>query len=125
MSKRIRNRLIEIARLRATTTYSQISEQLEFGLDLELKDHREMIFDWLNDVSLDEHKKGRPLLGVLVSKKNGRREANDGFYRMCEELYGKKWETMKDDEGWEEEQKAACHEFWLNEENYEKYKADY
>jgi len=125
MSKRIRNKLIELARLKTTWTYSQLNEQLEFGLDLDLKDHREMIFDWLGDVSLPEHEKGRPLLSVLVSKKNGRREANDGFYQLCEGIYGKKWEAMKEDENWEIEMKNACFRFWLDPENYDKYKADY
>ena len=89
MTKDIRLKLIELARLRTTWTYSQLNDQLMLGLDFNLEVHRQLIGEWLGEISLHEHSKGRPLLSSLITHKNGQREQGDGFYKLCEELFKK------------------------------------
>lgn len=125
MTKEIRVKLIELARLRTTWTYSQLNEQLELGLDFNLDHHRALIGEWLEDITRHEVEKKRPLLSSLITHKFGKREQGDGFYKLCEELFGTKWESLKANKKWENELIADCYTFWLNSENYKKYKNDF
>lgn len=54
MTKDIRYKLIELARLRTTWTYSQLNEQLMLGLDFNLEYHRQLIGEWLGEISTHE-----------------------------------------------------------------------
>lgn len=125
MTKDIRNLLIELARKRTTKSYSQLNDQLQLGLNFSNPLDRGLIGEMLGEVSLHEYEKGRPLLSCLITHQNGLREQGDGFYKLCEEIYGKEWETLKADKKWENALIAECYEFWLNPENYKKFKNDY
>jgi hypothetical protein len=125
MEKEIRNKLIELARLKTTWTYSQLNEQLMLGLDFNLEQHRVLIGDWLGNISIHEHNKKRPLLSSLITHKYGKREQGDGFYKLCEELYGKEWQSLKANKKWENQIIADCFTFWLNPDNYKRYKNDF
>lgn len=126
MLKDIRLKLIELSRLRTTWAYSQLNDQLELGLKFTKNGvDNKLIGDWLGEISLHEHKRGRPLLSCLITHMGGRREQGDGFYKLCEELFGEDWEQLKADKKWENNLIAECYEYWLNTENYKKYKNDY
>lgn len=124
MDKEIRLKLIEFARLKATCTYSQLNEQLQLHLNFSDASDRSLIGDWLGEISIHEHEKGRPLLSCLVTHKDKMREQGDGFYKLCEGLLGIPWQELKADKEWENNQIAKCFEFWTNPKNYKIYKND-
>lgn len=125
MLEEIRNKLIELARLRTTWTYSQLNDQLQLGLDFSSGRDNKLIGEWLGDISRHEFERDRPLISSLITHKYGRREQGDGFYKLCEDLLGKEWEELKKDKKWENQVIAECYEFWLNPDNYKKFKNDY
>jgi hypothetical protein len=125
MEREIREKLIEIARFKSTWTYSKLNGQLDLRLDFSTGQDRSLIGEWLGDISINEHQKGRPLLSVLVTHKGGNRGQGDGFYKLCEDLYGKDWKALKANKGWENQMIAECYTFWSDNENYKLYKNDY
>jgi hypothetical protein len=125
MNKEIRNKLIELARLRTTWSYSQLNEQLQLGLDFSNGHDNKLIGEWLGEISIHEHERKRPLLSVLITHKYDKREQGDGFYKLCGDLFGEDWEKLKANKKWENGLIADCYEFWLEPENYKKYKKDY
>ena len=104
----IRQKLIELARLRTTWTYSQLNEQMLLGLDFSLQIHRDLIGEWLGEVSIHEYNNERPLLSSLITHKNGKREQGDGFYKLCADLFGKDWQVLKQNKKWENDLIANC-----------------
>jgi len=121
----IRNKLIELARLRTTWTYSQLNEQLNLGLDFQSDKDRSLIGDWLGEISRHEFERERPLLSSLITHKAGKREQGDGFYKLCQELFGVGWEKLKEDKEWENGLIANCYTFWLNPKNFRQFKYDF
>lgn len=118
MIKDIRSKLIELARLRSTWSYSQLNDQRQLGLNSSNLLDRDLIGEWLSEVSIHEFNNGRPLLTCLITHKNGLREQEDGFYKLCEELYGEDREILKANKKWENELIADCYEYWLKQENF-------
>jgi hypothetical protein len=125
MIKDIRTQLIELARLRTTRSYSQLNDQLQLGLNFSNPLDRDLIGEWLGEVSVHEFNNGRPPLSCLITHQNGLREQGDGFYKLCEELYGENWEALKANKKWENQLIADCYEFWLNPEKFKEFKNDY
>ncbi len=124
MDRAIRSKLIELARLRTTWSYSQLNEQLQLNLNFADASERKLIGEWLGEISVYEYKKGRPLLSCLITHKDKMREQGDGFYKLCEEVYGIPWQELKADKKWENQQIADCYEFWLDPEKFKKFKND-
>ena len=125
MSKDIRDQLIELARQKTTWTYSQLNEQLQLGFDFNNLLDRKEVGEILGEISIHEFEKERPLLSALITHKDNKREQGDGFYKLCEELYGKNWQALKADKNWENRVISDCFTFWTNADNYKKYKNDY
>jgi hypothetical protein len=125
MIKEIRNKLIELARLQTTWPYSTLNEQLMLGLNFTNSYDRDLIGEWLGQISEHEFERGRPLLSCLITHKNGHREQGDGFYKLCERLYGKDWKSLKENKKWEKRLISDCYEFWLNPDKYKKFKNDF
>jgi hypothetical protein len=126
MINRIRLKLIELARQRTTWSYSQLNDQLELGLKFTNNGpDNKLIGDWLGEISRHEFEKGRPLLSSLITHKQIPREQGPGFYTLCSELLEKDVEELKNDKKWENQTIANCFEFWLNANNYSKYKNDF
>lgn len=125
MIKDIRSKLIELARLRTTWSYSQLNDQQQLGLNFSNPLDRDLIGEWLGEVSVHEFNNGRPPLSCLITHQNGLREQGDGFYKLCEELYGEDWETLKANKKWENQLIADCYEYWLKPENFKNFKNDY
>ena len=125
MTKEIRLQLIELARLRTMWTYTQLNEHLDLRLNFNNDYHRKLIGKWLGEISTHEHTNKRPLLSSLITHKNGKREQGDGFYRLCEELFDRDWENLKQDKAWENRLIADCYTFWGNPQNYKISKNDF
>jgi hypothetical protein len=125
MIRDIRSKLIELARLRTTWSYSQLNEQLQLGLNFSNPLDRDLIGEWLGEVSVHEFNNERPLLSCLITHKNGLREQGDGFYKLCEKLFGEDWEDLKANKKWENQLIAGCYEYWLKPEKFKEFKNDY
>ncbi len=125
MHKEIRNKLIELARLKTPWSYSQLNEQLQLGFDFSLGYDRELIGEWLGEISMHEFERGRPLLSSLIIHQAKDREQGDGFYKLCEELYKIPWQDLKADKNFEIEKMKECYAFWKDNENFKKFKNDY
>lgn len=125
MTKDIRDKLIELARLKTTWTYSQLNEQLMLRLNFDYQRDRTYIGDLLDEISVHEFHNDRPLLSSLITHKGGRREQGDGFYKMCENLFNEDWKTLKADKNWENEMIKKCFTFWLDPYNYKNFKNDF
>jgi hypothetical protein len=126
MIKEIRLKLIEIARQQTTWTYSTLNEQLMLGLSFKNDYDRNLIGEWLGEISEHEFNCNRPLLSCLITHKNGLREQGDGFYKLCERLYGdQEWQSLKANKKWEKGLIAECYEYWLNPINYKNFKNDF
>ncbi len=125
MEREIRSKLIELARNKTPWSYSQLNEQLQLGLDFKNGYERDLIGEFLGNISIYEYKKGRPLLSSLIIHKSSDKEQGNGFYKLCSEIYGKDWKELKADKNFELERMKDCYSFWKDNENYKKYKNDY
>ncbi len=125
MTDTIRRKLIELARSKTTWSYSQLNEQLDLKLNFRNKHDRVLVGDYLEDVTIHEFEKGRPMLSSLIIHKGSDRDQGDGFYKLCEKLLNKPWQELKADKNFEVDRIAECFAFWKDNENYRKYKDDY
>ena len=74
MKREIRKELIELARLKTPWSYSQLNDQLQLGLNFKNGLDRDLIGEWLGEISSYEFQKGRPLLSSLIIHQNKDRE---------------------------------------------------
>ena len=125
MEREIRAKLIELARNKSSLSYSQLNEQLMLGLNFKNAYHRELIGNFLGDISIYEYKKGRPILSALIIDKSSDKLQGNGFYKLCSEIYETNWEKLKSDKNFELERIKECYSFWKDNDNYKKYKNDY
>jgi hypothetical protein len=124
MQKDIRNKLIELARLKTPWSYSTLNDQLQLGLNFKNGYDRELIGEWLGEISVHEYERGRPLLSAIIIHEGPDREQGNGFYKLCETLYNIPWQDIKKDISFELERMKECYEFWKDNDNYKKYKND-
>jgi hypothetical protein len=121
----IRRKLIELARAEETWSYSQLNDQLDLKLNFKNKYDRGLVGDWLEEISIHEFEKDRPLLSSLIIHKGQDREQGDGYYKMCEKLFGKPWRELKEDKTFEIAKITECFSFWKDDEKYKKHKDDF
>jgi hypothetical protein len=124
--KEIREYLIAIARTgKITISYSKLVDQLDLHYDLRDENDREYLTEDVGEVSIFEHKKGRPMLSCLVIHKMSKNQG-DAFYKIYGELHGIDWEEVRSKKkkyiGKEMDDVRA---FWNDADNYKKYKDDY
>lgn len=125
MLKEIRSQLIELARMNSTWSYSMLNDQLQLGLNFDDGSHRKLVGDWLEEISLHELDKERPLISSMIVHKSGKKEQGDGYYKLCEKLYNRPWKELKGDRQFEKDRIDECHAFWKDNDNYKKYKNDF
>lgn len=120
MNTRVRNKLIQLARTdEHPVSYRRLVNTTELGLNLDIKHEKQLLGTILDEISMEEHAEGRPLLSAMVqNKKNGQ---GDRFYKLGEQLGYGDWKDLKNDENFKREHVDLCREFWKNEENYKKY----
>ncbi|GAE63574.1 hypothetical protein H3Z85_07990 [Chryseobacterium indologenes] len=125
MIDEIRKQLIELARLKQTWSYSQLNNQLQLNLNFESSYDRDLIGNWLGEISIYEYQRNRPLLSSLIVHKSKNREQGDGFFKLCESLYHRNWVDLKADKNFEIDRIAECFSYWKNNEHYKKFKDDF
>jgi hypothetical protein len=125
MTAEIRRKLIELARSKNTWSYSQLNDQLDLGLNFKKPYDRVLIGDWLEEISIYEFEKSRPLLSSLIIHEAADKEQGDGFYKLCEKLYNTPWRELKGNPDFEIEKIKECFSFWKDNENFRKFKDDY
>lgn len=125
MIKEIRTQLIELARAKTPWSYSQLNDQLQLGLNFKNPYDRDLIGEWLGEISVHEFENNRPLLSALIIHKSADREQGDGFYKLCGDLYNKDWKELKEDNDFELNEMKECYSYWKNTDNYKKFKNDY
>lgn len=120
MDTQIRSRLIQSAREKSTITYSLLNDELSLGFDFSISSDRVAFGVLLEEVSVFEHKKNRPLLSALVVQSGSSKTQGSGFNKLCEKLHGSEWKALKKDRGYEK----RCFEFWGKDDNYKKFRND-
>lgn len=122
MNVRIRARLIRLARLnRGITSYQNLINQAELGLILDNTYEKERLDEILEEIGTDEFQKGRPLLNALVKVK-GNNGQGDRFFKLCERLGLGSWRDLKKDKAFLPNLRQECRDFWMNDENFAKYR---
>ncbi|WP_017731570.1 hypothetical protein [Nafulsella turpanensis] len=120
MNDRIRKKLIQIVRLEdSPISYPSLIQQMNLGLNLDIPHEKNMLGEILNEISTEEHEEGRPLLSSLVKIKP--KGQGDNFFKLCEKLGYGEWKDLKRSDSFLDEQIGRCREFWLDEENYNKF----
>ncbi|HEY4651634.1 MAG TPA: hypothetical protein VIG72_09475 [Pontibacter sp.] len=121
MNTRVRKKLIQVARGRASQmTFQNLIYEAELGLNLDNSYEKAQLTEVIDEISEEEHAKGRPLLSALVSTK-GYKNQGDNFFRLCERLGYGNWRELKKKPEFLEEQRNACREFWQDKENFTTY----
>ena len=120
MNDRIRKKLIQIVRLEdSPISYPSLIQQMSLGLNLDIPHEKSMLGEILNEISMEEHKSGRPLLSSLVKIKP--KGQGDTFFKMCEKLGFGEWKELKRSADFLEEQRVKCRNFWQDEQNYRQF----
>lgn len=99
--------LIDIARRRTTTTYSEAAAALRPFTSVRLEKPFTPMHTWLGSVSRFEHKRERPLLSALVVGVDSGHPGN-GFFALAKEL----GYHFDDNEAFWDQQTEACHVLW-------------
>ena len=89
----LRQRLIEVAKCRATVNYSELRPDAPQTLAVPL-----------DEINRHEHREGRPLLSAVVTHKDGDQMSGDGFFRIAGSLGSTKKATRSGtgDRNWSE-----------------------
>jgi len=84
----IRDTLISIARKKTLITYEQLNVALNLGLNFDYPSDRDLIGNWLGEISEFEVLEKRHMLSALVvhKKDKGFGEPGEGFYKYAIEL---------------------------------------
>lgn len=109
--KRVRLLLAQIAQRGDIITYQNLCGRANLPFDMANPQHRMEIGDFLEDISTEEHKNGRPLLSsiVLRSKDGGEGE---GFYKMAARLGYGNLSKLKKEGTFQAEMMKKTFDFW-------------
>ncbi|MGZ8928193.1 MAG: hypothetical protein ACXW03_07040 [Methylobacter sp.] len=70
-------------RNRQTISYTELVESLTA---IQINPHDPRLSSFLEEIVIDEHRSGRPLITVLVVHQSGDQMPGDGFYNIAEQL---------------------------------------
>ncbi|MCK9396500.1 MAG: hypothetical protein M0Q44_13015 [Methylobacter sp.] len=70
-------------RNRQTISYTELVESLTA---IQINPHDPRLSSFLEEIVVDEHRSGRPLITVLVVHQRGDQMPGDGFYNIAEQL---------------------------------------
>lgn len=109
--KKLKEALVERAKIGATIQYGQLNEMLGCPYNLEISSERTRMGDDLGDISEVENSQGRPLLSSIVVNTNGL--SGVGFFEMAERL--KLFEPSKlSKKKFQEQEQKRVFEYWKN-----------
>jgi hypothetical protein len=83
MNQIIYETLKQVARAGSLLNYTDVGTLV--GLDMDNPDHRNEMSNLLDEISLSEHRQGRPLLSVVVIRKDLNKPGN-GFFDLAKRL---------------------------------------
>ena len=88
MRNDIYEKLIEVARSRSLIGYDDLNKELSLGLDFEMPPDRDLIGQWLDEISKHEVEAERHMLSAVVGHKEGTSvvDPGKGFYKCAREL---------------------------------------
>ncbi len=94
MKTKIRNILIQLAKEKRLITYTQLASDVQIPYSGIAE--RDKLHELLGEISTEEVNAGRPMLSVLVHRKNDvLRKPGTGFFKLADEL-GQKLPKEKD-----------------------------
>ena len=107
----IYEKLINVARSQNLISYDDLNKQLNLGLNFDMPPDRDLIGQWLGEISKNEVKAGRHMLSALVGHKKGEGvgDPGKGFYEYAKALgvY-----TGGDDLGFWAKEVKWLHDYW-------------
>ena len=122
MDHKIRRKLVNLARIKgAKISYQALSDEFQLRLDMKTKHDRVLLGSMLEEISMHEYETGRPLLSALVTPKGKQGKQQDEFYKMCEKLGLGKWEELREDPDFANEQRMRCYDYWRDDRNYKSF----
>jgi len=77
-------RLVELARARQLTTYSDIAPLA--GLSMDVEQDRERISQLLGEIAIHEASEGRPMLTAIVVHRGSDNNPGEGFFAITTQL---------------------------------------
>jgi len=88
MRNDIYHKLQEVAKAKGLIGYDELNTELELGLDLSLPSDRNLLEQWLGEISEYEVEKGRHMLSSLVVHKQGDFFGNPGkgYFEFAKDL---------------------------------------
>lgn len=88
MRNDIYEKLINVARSKNLISYDDLNKQLNLGLNFNMPQDRNLIGQWLGEISKYEVKAGRHMLSAVVVHKEGEGfgDPGKGFYECAREL---------------------------------------
>jgi len=88
MRSDIYEKLINVARSHDLISYDDLNQQLNLGLNFGMPPDRDLIGQWLGEISENEVEAGRHMLSALVGHKEGEIVADPGigFYKYAKAL---------------------------------------
>lgn len=113
MNTEIYNRLLELARARRLTTYSDIAPIA--GLSMENEEDREILSKLLGGIVLHENADGRPMLTALVVHRGSDNNPGEGFFAVAEQIgrFGGSRQQLVRLEFWVN-QVREVHDYWTS-----------
>ena len=85
IDKKLRNKLIEVAKKGGTIAYWEIADMCHLNLN-DPKDREIELPKLLGNISKEEVRNGRPMLSVVAIHKNTPKMPGDGFFELAKEL---------------------------------------
>lgn len=113
MDGKVREYLVQLAKQGKTTSYSQLNEDCNLGIDFNLQVGRNQLAQILHGIGTYEYYSGRPVLTAVVLQKN-KTVQSIGFFNLCAELgLGDAKDLQARQYG--QEELNRCFEFWQRE----------
>ena len=111
MRNDIYHKLQEVARAKRLIGYDELNTELELGLDLSLSSDRNLLGQWLGEISENEAKQGRHMLSSLVVHKKGDYFGypGKGYFEFARELGV---HTGEDDVRFWAKEVKWLHQYW-------------
>lgn len=113
MRNDIYEKVINVARSQNLISYDDLNKQLNLGLNFDMPPDRDLIGQWLGEISENEVKAGRHMLSAIVGHKQGEGvgDPGKGFYEYARELgvY-----TGYDDLGFWAKEVKWLHDYWYS-----------
>lgn len=104
VDQKVYEKLKEVASIRSNISYSELADSCDLPFDSPI--NRTSLFKKLQDICSFENSEGRPMLGVVVTKKDGSGSPGPGFFELAKKI-GKMDQHTDENEFLRQETKRA------------------